>query len=57
MKEIERLMAVAKKENKPISCETCKHSKRGRANAHDKNCAKCLCEGAFTGFERDGKSK
>ena len=48
------LMAVAKKEDKPISCEICKHSKRGRANSYDKNCAKCLCEGAFTGFERKG---
>jgi hypothetical protein len=48
------LLAVSQKEDKPISCEICRHSKRGRANAYDKNCAKCLCEGAFTGFERKG---
>lgn len=50
------LMAVAKKADKPISCETCEHSKCGKFNSYNKNCAKCLCEGAFTGYERGGKN-
>lgn len=50
------ILCIGKQSDKPISCETCKHSKRGKVNAYDKNCAKCLCEGAFTGYERGGKN-
>ena len=48
------ILCVGKQEDKPISCETCEHSKCGKVNAYDKNCAKCLCEGAFTGYEQKG---
>lgn len=47
----------AGKTDKHISCSTCKHSKRGELDVHNSNCAKCLCEGAFMGYERKGAKK
>ena len=33
------------------SCETCKHSVKGNFNCRNNNCAKCLTEYAFAGWE------
>jgi hypothetical protein len=50
------ILCIGKQSDKPISCEICKHSKGGRCDYHNANCAKCLIKGAFTGFERGGKN-
>lgn len=51
------ILCVGKKADKPISCQTCKHSKGGRCDCNNPHCYRCLTEGAFTGYERGGKNE